>query len=76
MFAQVIVDILHSSVDRIYDYSFTEGVYPGCRVVVPFGNKKVDGIVISDSQTTSYPLDKIKQIICVKDSVNALTSQA
>ena len=38
-YVQVIVDIAHSNVDRIFDYALPEGiaVLPGCRVVVPFG---------------------------------------
>ena len=47
MFAQVIVDIAHSEVDKIFEYSFSdEQITRGSRVVVPFGTKIIEGIVI------------------------------
>ena len=36
-YAEIIVDIAHSNVDKIFDYALPEGmkVLPGCRVEVP-----------------------------------------
>lgn len=76
MFAEVIVDILHSNVDRIFEYACSENVYPGSRVIVPFGNKKTEGIVVSVKKNSVYPKEKIKDIIAVLDQVPALTEQA
>ena len=39
---QVIVDIAHSQVDRIFEYSCEDGK-AGSRVKVPFGGRTVDG---------------------------------
>ena len=50
MYAEVIVDIAHSAVDRRFTYRIPEGisVEPGHRVLVPFGNanKPVEGFVL------------------------------
>ena len=43
MTAEVIVDIAHSEVDKIFEYCSIEGVREGSRVKVPFGNTAVDG---------------------------------
>ena len=73
MIAEVIVDILHSNVDRIFEYSFESGVYPGARVIVPFGNKKIEGIVVKVKENSNFPIEKIKSIISVYNEVPALT---
>ena len=48
MIAEVIVDIAHSATDRVFDYKTGDlCVSAGCRVVVPFAGRKIEGIVIS-----------------------------
>ena len=43
MYADVIVDIVRSEADKIFEYSFTdETIKTGSRVIVPFGNKKIE----------------------------------
>ena len=74
MFADVIVDIAHSQVDRIFEYKIDcDGVFVGSRVHVPFGNSFVEGIVINVKQTSNYPPEKIKPIIKVLEQTPALT---
>ena len=46
MVAEVIVDILTDELDRVFDYECDDSVTLGCRVLVPFGNRKVEGYVI------------------------------
>ncbi len=78
MFADVIVDIVHSEVDKVFEYSFEDesGVMVGSRVCVPFGNKKtIEGIVISVKESSNYDPKKIKPIIKVLDSTNVLTEE-
>lgn len=79
MFADVIVDITHSEVDKIFEYSFVETdcqVKLGSRVRVPFGaGKKVEGIVIGVKETSIYPVEKIKPIIEVLEETPALTEE-
>ena len=47
-FAEVIVDVANSNVDKIFDYRVPEGMVltAGQRVFVPFGRAQIDGIVI------------------------------
>lgn len=63
MFVEVIVDILNSEVDRIFDYEISTPVQVGTRVLVPFGNRKVEGYVLKVKDETAYELSKIKQVI-------------
>ncbi len=55
MFAQIIVDIAHSDVDRLFTYAVPEGMAlaVGQHVLVPFGrgNKPQEGFVLSLSES-------------------------
>ena len=64
MFAQVIVDIMHEFDARVFTYSVPENmpVYVGTRVRVPFGPRRIEGIVLNVCDTTEYDLKKIKPI--------------
>lgn len=77
MFCQVIVDISHGDVDRIFEYSFVEGcgVKLGGRVLVPFGRYSVDGFVIGVSETSEFPPEKIKPVIRAIEEIPALTEE-
>ncbi len=70
MIAEVIVDVMSSTTDKIFDYSIPNNlvVEKGHRVVVEFGNRKVEGFVINIKETSTYDLDKLKDIISVRDS--------
>lgn len=72
MFAQVIVDIAHSQVDKIFEYSCSGDLAVGSRVKVPFGKTSIDGFVIGISETSEYPPEKVKPIISVFDELPAL----
>jgi len=75
MYAQVIVDIAHSQVDRIFEYSCPDNLIAGCRVKVPFGGRIIDGFVISVSESCSIPVDKVKPVSEVYDEVPALVPE-
>ncbi len=75
MYAEVIVDIAHSDVDRIFEYSCTEGVQPGCRVKVPFGNRLIDGFVMNVKDTCEIDPAKVKPIAEVFDEAPALVPE-
>ncbi len=62
MIAKVIVDISASDVDRVFDYELCDGVKIGSRVSVPFGNRSVEGYVISFAENTDVPSDKLRRI--------------
>ncbi|MBP5308074.1 MAG: DEAD/DEAH box helicase [Clostridia bacterium] len=75
MYAEVIVDIASSEVDRIFEYEAIEDVYEGSRVSVPFGVKKIEGIVIRLKETCDFDPSKIKKIYGVIDDMPALTAE-
>ena len=77
MIAEVIVDIASSELDKIFDYKVaTEGVLCGSRVIVPFGNRKIEGFVIKLKQTSDFPTHKLKPIIRVVDDIPALSEES
>ena len=58
-FAQVIVDVASSQVDKIFDYAFFGDDFGiGQRVIVPFGNRKIEGYIIGIKDKTDVPDDK------------------
>lgn len=67
MTAEVIVDIAHSEVDKIFEYRADDSVREGCRVKVPFGNKIVDGYVMRLKEGSEYDPAKLKPIKEVVD---------
>ena len=72
MFAQVIVDIAHSQVDKVFEYSCPDDLKVGSRVKVPFGTREIDGFVIGVSRVSSYAAEKVKPIAKVFDEPPAL----
>ena len=66
MFAQVLVDIAHANVDRLFTYSIPEDMElkRGQRVLVPFGagNKQTEGFVIGLQGTYDGPA-QLKSIL-------------
>jgi len=71
LIAEVIVDVMSSEVDRVFDYnipSFLPDNLTGYRVLVPFGNRKIEGYVVGIKETTDCPEDKLKSIISTLDS--------
>ena len=68
MFADVIVDIQHEKLDKIFQYripaSMEERLEPGMQVLVPFGkgNRRITGYVTGISETCDYDLSKVKEI--------------
>ncbi len=76
MFADVIVDINNVEVDKIFEYScFGSTVQAGSRVVVPFGSKVIEGIVIKTKEKSNYSPEKIKPILRVLEDIPALTEE-
>lgn len=76
MFAQVIVDITHSKVDRVFDYKINNDteIALGRRVLVPFGvsNKLLEGFVIGVSKISEYDINKVKPINCTLEEYPVL----
>ena len=76
MIAEVIVDIAHSEVDKIFDYYFNDQrITYGSRVVVPFGRTFVEGIVIGIKEKTDVPQERLKSINRLLEEMPALTNE-
>ena len=76
MIAEVIVDIAHSEVDKVFDYDCGGlNVSVGSRVIVPFGKMKIEGVVIALKQTSEFRANGIKKIIRLLDSSPAITKE-
>lgn len=68
MFANIIIDITHEKLDKVFQYrvpSRLEGeLCVGMEVLVPFGkgNRQTKGYIIGFSETCEYDLSKVKEI--------------
>lgn len=76
MYADIIIDITHEKLDKIFQYgipSELEGMLKtGMEVIVPFGrgNKEIRGYVVGFSERAGYDESKIKEIIrTAEDSI-------
>ena len=75
MFAQVIVDIAHSQVDKVFEYSCPPETKVGCRVKVPFGGRIIEGFVIGISGNSAFAAEKIKPVKEIYDEQPALVPE-
>ena len=81
VYADIIVDITHEKLDRIFQYripeELAEDVHVGCQVVVPFGmgNRQITGYCIGVSYETDYDPDKIKNILSIKEKSTSMESK-
>ncbi|NLL69881.1 MAG: primosomal protein N' [Epulopiscium sp.] len=81
LYAEVIVDIAHEKVDRIFHYSipyrFQSFVQIGMRVLVPFGtaNRKMEGYILGFTEESNIPSEKIKNILQVIDDTPILNQE-
>lgn len=77
MQAQILVEIKSKSIDKTFTYNIPSSlescVRVGIRVLVPFGNRKIEGFVMEvGNYNTDY---KIKNIISVVDVEEVLTKE-
>ena len=68
MYADIIIDMTHEKLDKVFQYrippELEERIRIGAEVLVPFGrgNKVTKGYVIGMTETCQYDLDRIKEI--------------
>ena len=76
MFAQVIVDIANSGVDRLFTYRAEDNIILGQRVLVPFGsgNKPIEGYVLGISESYEGNI-ALKSIIRPLEPYSVLTHE-
>ena len=74
MYAQVIIDIASSNVDKLYTYRVPSALslQVGHRVSVPFGPRAKEGYVIALKEEANYDESKIREVICQLDSYPAV----
>lgn len=81
MYANIIVDIIHEKLDRIFQYSIPshlEGMLKvGTEVLVPFGkgNRQIAGYIIGFSENPDYDTEKIKEILQIAERRMAIESR-
>ena len=76
MIAEVIVDIAHGEVDRVFDYKMPDiSLELGFRVEVPFGRQKTEGFIIGVKDKSDLPEEKLKEIIRPLDEFPALSCE-
>ena len=65
MYCQVIVDLIHENVAKPFTYSIPEGMTlsPGQRVAVPFGPRRLEGVVTELMEETALDPEKIRPVI-------------
>ncbi len=73
LYANVIVDLSLEKLDHIFQYRIPaplqESLQPGMQVLVPFGkgNRGVSGYVLELTDEANWEVDKIKELIGLKD---------
>jgi len=66
LIAEIIVDVMSSEVDRVFDYMIPSSLSDldvGYRVSVPFGNRQIEGYVIAIKEKSDVPENKLKSVI-------------
>ena len=74
-FCQVIVDIAHEDVDRVFTYRVPEGMKlcPGMRVHVPFGRvRRVEGVVVAMAEACDLPPGRVRDVTDVLEDYPAV----
>ena len=73
MYANIIVDISHEKLDKIFQYKIPEELLektlPGVSVLIPFGkaNRSINGFVLEVTDVCDYDESKIKSIISINE---------
>ena len=81
LYADVIVDLTVSGVDRLFAYrvpEFLQGqVYVGCPVLVPFGkgDRQLSAVIVSLSETPGYDEARIRDILEIRTGVPGARQQ-
>lgn len=80
-YANVIIDISHEKVDKVFQYRVPEqlldAVTPGVQVNLPFGKGGTirTGVVVELTETPSYEEEKIKEIVSIEETAVPIESQ-
>ena len=75
MICEVIVDIAHSEVDRIFDYVCDQPVQAGARVAVPFGRSAATGFIMRVKEHSDFPAERLKKVYRVEAGTPAINAE-
>ena len=81
MYADIIIDITHERLDKIFQYriprELEDDLEVGMEVAVPFGrnDREISGYIIGFSKETDYDPEKIKEIIGKAEGKTAIESK-
>lgn len=79
MYADVIVDISHEKLDKIFQYTvpvqLEQEISEGMRVKVPFGSRTITGYVVGLTEVPAYDTAKIKPVISILKESAVIESQ-
>lgn len=79
MYADIIVDISHEKLDKIFQYAvpvrLEQDISEGMRVEVPFGNRTITGYVVGLTDVPSYDTAKIKPVSSILKESAVIESQ-
>lgn len=77
MIAEVIVDILNSNVDKIFEYNIPKNLslFVGQRVLVPFANFTLEGYILKIKDKSDYDSSKLKSVIKGLDDFSYLNDE-
>jgi primosomal protein N' (replication factor Y) len=74
--AEIIVDVSNSEIDKVFDYKIPEFLLDknlmGYRVLVPFGNRRIEGYIINEKEVTSVSSERLKEILKLIDESPAI----
>lgn len=80
MYANVIVDITHEKLDKVFQYrvplELEEKLEIGMEILVPFGrgNKETRGYIVGFAKQADYDEDKIKSVLGIAEKREAIES--
>ena len=77
MIAHVVVDVVHTNVAKPFSYLIPGEMTAlvGMRVLVPLGNRKVNGIITDLTDESDVPAERLKAIISTLDAFPAIPAQ-
>lgn len=81
MYADIIIDITHEKLDKIFQYIIPETLKGklaiGMEVVVPFGkgNKEISGYVVGFSEEAEYAPEKMKEVLGIREESIAIEAK-
>lgn len=79
LYANIIVDITHEKLDKIFQYSVPGALAAQCRagtcVNIPFGKRTITGYIVELTEQLQYDPAKIRPILSLAENATAIDAQ-